>query len=136
MKNLLAALMTKTAGSALSTYVGGRIYLDYAPEGVVFPYIIFFIVSDVPDNLFIESIEDVMIQFSLFSTSQGATEITTMYANLNSLFDNCTMPITDNTLMWMKRQNLTTIIDEVTTPIGTLGVRHWAVDFSVYMQKN
>jgi hypothetical protein len=122
LKNLLTAIMTKTTGSALSIDVGGRIYLDQAPDNSTFPYVVFFIVSDVPEKTFSEDFENVLIQFSLFSASSGATEITTIYTDLKSLFDECSLSITGNTLVWMKRANLTTMVDDITIQDGTQAV--------------
>ena len=136
MNNLLSAIMTKCAGSALSTDVGGRIFLDEAPEGTEYPYIVFMIVSDTPDKTFTEIYEDVLVQFSLYSASASAAEISTMYADLKALFDECALTITGSTLVWMWRSNLTTMVDEITTPAGTSTVKHWAVDFDVKTSLN
>jgi len=136
MKNLLAAIMTKVSGSSLSSDVGGRIYLDQAPEGCEFPYAVMQIVSDVPDHTFTEDFENIIIQFSLFSSSSGATEITGMFADLKTLFDECSLTITGSTLVWMKRTNLTTMVDDITVSDGTQQVRHWAVDYEVMTSLN
>jgi hypothetical protein len=131
VKNLLAAIMTKTSGSALSAAVGGRIYFDEAPEGTVFPYVVFLVVTDYQDDTFKDKIEDVTIQFSLYSTSKGLTEITGMFANLKTLFDDAALTITANYHIMISRQNLTTMFDDITTPEGTMGLRHWAVDYRI-----
>jgi hypothetical protein len=136
MKNFLTAIFGKTSGSALSSDVGGRIYLDEAPAGCEFPYVVFQVVSGNPDNVFAKKGKDVLIQFSLFSTSKGATEITTMYADLIALYDECSMTITSNNLVLMAWQNLVTMVDEITTPEGTGTVKHWAVDFEVTTQES
>lgn len=136
MSALLTAIFGKTAGSALSTTVGGRIYLDQAPAGTEFPYVVFFIVSATPDRTFTERYTDTLIQFSLFSSSESAVEITTMYSNLQSLFDECALTVTGSTLVWMREQNLTTMVDDITTANGTSSVRHYAVDFEVYLSLN
>jgi hypothetical protein len=136
MNNLLTAIMTKitTGPSAFSTDVGGRIYLDQAPQGTEFPYCVFFIVSDVPEKTFGKGGKTGLIQFSLFSSSSGATEITTMYNDLDTLMDECSMSITSSSLVYFKRSNLTTMVDEITTPEGTTAVKHWAVDFEYFTQ--
>ena len=136
MNNLLAAIMTKCAGSNLSSAVAGRIFLDEAPEGTEYPYVVFLIVSDVPDKTFTEIYEDVLLQFSLYSASASAAEISTMYADLKALLDECALTITGSTLVWMWRSNLTTMVDEITTPAGTATVKHWAVDFDVKTSLN
>lgn len=136
MKYLFAAIMTKTVGSALSTDVGGRIYLDEAPEGCEFPYVVFQVVTGSPDNVFARKGKDTLIQFSLFSTSKSATEITTMYADLMSLFDECSLTITSNNLVLFAFQNLVTMVDKITTPEGTASVKAWHVDFGIQTQES
>lgn len=133
MNYLLTALMTKitTGPSALYSDVSGRVYLDRAPNEAEFPYVVFFIVSDVPEKTYTEDFEDIIIQFSLFSASEGAAEITDIYTDLKSLFDECSLSITSSTLVWMKRSNLITMVDDITTSQGTFGVKHWAVDYNI-----
>jgi len=134
MNNLLQAIMTKCTGSALSTSVGGSIYLDEAPEGTAYPYIVFRIVAAPPRDTFTEAIEDTLIEFSLFSESPGAAEITGVYASLKALFDYCALTITGSTHIEMRRQNLTTMVDDITTPAGTSSLKHWAVEYSIVYQ--
>jgi hypothetical protein len=136
MNNLLTAIYGKTSGSALSSDVGGRIFLDRAPDGCEFPYVVFFVVSGVPDRTFSEHYTNTLIQFSLFSASEGAAEITDMYADLKALFDECSLTITASTLVWMREQNLTTMIEDITTVNGAQQVKHWAVDFEILTSLN
>lgn len=133
MNNLLTAITSKitTGPSALYSDVNGRVYLDQAPPVPEFPYITFFIVSNVPQKTYTEDFEDILIQFSLFSNSEGAAEITDMYADLKALFDECALTITGSAHIWMKRSNLTTMVEEITTASGTFGVKHWAVDYEI-----
>lgn len=135
MNNLLAAIMTKCAGSALSTDVGGRIFLDEAPEGTDFPYVVFRIIAGAQQDTFKSKIEDTLIEFSLFSISKSAAEITAMYADIMALFDWQTVTVTGGTCIWVVRQGLSTMFDDITTPAGTVGARHWAVGYSVMVQK-
>jgi hypothetical protein len=140
LKNLLTAIYNKTLNTNLSSYVGGRIYLDRAIAGAQFPYVVYFIVSGVPDKTFTEDYEEILIQFSLFSTLRSATEITTMYKHLTDLFDECelTIPPTGqktDTLVWMKRENLTAMIEDVTVNNAMESVRHWAVEYEILTSK-
>lgn len=125
MNNLLQSVYGKTSGLSFPCY------LDEAPQGAAFPYCVFFVVSAPQDKTFTEVYRDTLIQFSLFSTSQGATEITGMYNALSALFDECSLTITGSTLVWCREQNLTTMVDEITTPEGTASVKAWHVDFSI-----
>lgn len=136
MNYLLTAIMTKCSGSTLATAVGDRIYLDEAPEGTEFPYIVFSIVTGAPDRTFTEYYTDTLLQFSLFSTSASAAEITTIYAALKALFDEHPFSITASTLVWMKEVNLTTMVDDVQVSDATHTVRHWAVDYEIKTSLN
>ena len=136
MKNLLTALMTKFSGSAFSTDVAGRIYLDETPAGAEFPYCVFFIVAGTPEKTFTERFTDTLIQFSLFSTSKGVTEISTMYADLKAILEECSLSITGSTLVWCREQGMTTMNEEITTPTGTATVKHWAVEYEIRTSLN
>lgn len=136
MQNLLTAITNKISGSALSDDVGGRIYLDEAPDEAAYPRIVFLIVTDVPEKTFTEDYENIDIQFSLYSISESPAEIVDMHADLKTLFDECSLTITGSTLVWMKRTNMTTMVDDVTTTEGTTRCKHWAVDYEIKTSLN
>ena len=134
MNNLLTAIRSKATGSTLSTYVGGRIYLDEIPEGVpvVFPHVIYRIGGGNDDDTFTEEFEEILIQFSLISSSTSATEVTTMYNRLNTLYDECTLSITGKTFYRMHRLGPpVTTVDDVLTQDGAVRAKHWFVDYEI-----
>ena len=134
MNNLLTAIRGKATGSTLSTYVGGRIYLDEIPENVpvVFPHVVYRIVGGSKDDTFTEDFEEILIEFLLVSTSSGATEITTMYNRLTSLYDECILSITSKTFYRMHRPGPpVTYVEDVLTQDGTQRAKHWAVDYDI-----
>ncbi len=135
MKELSKAIFAKLAGSALDTAIGGRFYKARAPEGTAYPYVIFMLVSDVPADTFKDKLDDVLIQFSLFSSASSSTEIEDIYANLETLYDDCSLTITGSTAIWMKRQNATLMMEDHITSNGTVEVWHYAVDYSIIAQR-
>lgn len=135
MNYLLAAIMTKCAASALSTDVGGRIFLDEAPEGSTFPYVVFRIVAGAPQDTFKNKLDDTLVQFSIYSISKSAAEVSGIYADMMALFDWSALTVTGGTCIWMMRQGLITMFDDITTPAGTVGARHWAAEYSIMVQK-
>jgi hypothetical protein len=137
MKNLTTAIFAK-CGVATDLYsdVGGRIYKGRAPEGASYPYVVFFLVSDMPAGTFTEDIEDVLIQFSLFSKTSSSTEIEDMFTHLKALYDDCSLSVTGNTFLYMHRQNTTAAIEDHTTPTGEAQVWAYYVDYSIMMKKN
>lgn len=112
MKYLTTAIYAKLSGSLLDTDIGGRLYKGQAPQGAEYPYVVFSIISDIPEKTFTEDYENVLIQFSLFSDEEGSAEIEDMFAHLKTLYDECSLTITSSTLVWMKRQNAIQIKDD------------------------
>jgi hypothetical protein len=131
MKNLTTAIYGKLSGSALETAIGGRLFKGQAPEGTDYPYVVFFVASDVPERTFTEDYENVIVQFSLFSIASGTTEIEDIYSDLKTLYDEQSFSITGSTLIWMRRSQAVFLVEDHTTPSGTQSVWHYAVDFDV-----
>lgn len=132
MKNLTTAIYGKmTSSTALYADIGGRLYKGEAEQGADFPYIVFMVVSNVPEYPGGKTIERVLLQFSLFSAASGSTEIETMLTDLRALFDDCSLSPTSETLIYFIRGNMTEMRDEVTTPSGTVGAWHFVQEYEV-----
>lgn len=136
LKELITGIVERftTVSNDLNTNIGGRLFLDDAPEGTEYPYVVFFVVVATPDDVFSKAGKSTFIQFSLFSNSPGGAEISTMYADLMALFNDCTLVITSNALVWFRWSNLTTMVEDHTTPNGTVKVKHYAVEYEVTTQ--
>ena len=135
MKNLTTAIFAKCAvGTDLYNDVAGKLFKARAPEGSEYPYIVFQVVSDVPEKTFSEEFENVVIQFSLFSVGESSVEVEDMFTDLKALYDECAFSITGSTLIWMKRANATLMIEDHTTKKGTIQVFHYAVDYDILTQ--
>lgn len=136
MKNLMTAIYNKfNATNDLNTAINGRMYYKRAPDKKEFPYIVFDIISDVPEWTFTDNYENAMIQFDIFVIAGVVSgQIEDIYANLKSLYDDCSLSITGNTFLYMWRQNLVTTIEEYTTNIGTSIIEHWSIDYEIKME--
>ena len=134
MKDLTTGIYGKISGSSFSSDIGGRLYKGQAPDGATYPYAVYLLVSAVPDLTFTSKYEDVVIQFSLFSTASGSTEIEDMYTHLTALYDECTLSITGETLIWMVREFANLSIEEHTTPTGTQRVWAYHVRYRVIVK--
>lgn len=136
MKALSTALFTKFTGSAFSTSIGGRLYKGRAPQNPTWPYAVYFIISDVPRDTFTEKLEEVLIQFSVFSQASGSTEIEDIVTNLKALYDNCSLTITGNTHIVMDRQSASLVSGEADVTTGTGEYWQYDVDYEIVAQKN
>lgn len=135
MNNILTALATKISGSTLYSTLSGRIWLDtyQGDSPITFPYCIYSIVSAPMDKTFTETYRDLTIQFSIYSTSTSAAEITDLYNSLNALLDEQDLgTITSNTLVYMREANLVTMVEEIpTSPEASQTAKVWHVDFEI-----
>ncbi len=134
MQNLTTAIFSKLSGSALSNDINGQLFKGRAPSNTRLPYIVFSVPSDAPQYTFTESFEGAIVLFDLYSDSISVLEISTMYADLKTLYDECSLTITGETLVWMREASVSTSVEDITTQDGIQQVKHWAVNFDVLTQ--
>ena len=99
------AIFGKMAGTPFATAIGSRLYDGRVPQNPVSPYAVFFIVSTVPDRTFTEDMLDILLQFSIFSSSAEQTEILDIGAALIALYDRCTLTATGSKQIFMELAN-------------------------------
>ena len=115
---------------ALKTLVTSRLYLNEAPQGVAFPYIVYTLLSGTTDWELCPTtvagvrygdfnLEDIMVQFDIFSNdARSPLEVSSIYDQLWVCFDwkllDLTLGTVDYTNLYMRREfyNLTRNIDE------------------------
>lgn len=139
MKALSQAIYTKASTSgAFWTAIGGRFYKGIVDptKPIVYPYVVYMLVSDNADGGFREDIEDCDFQFSIFSASSSSSEIEDLYTALKSVFDKCSLTVTGYTFLHMLRKHSTLFADELPNPNGTGWVWHYATDYNILIQKN
>lgn len=132
MKALATAIFSKmTSATDLYALIGGRLFHQEAPEGAEFPYVVFLIVSDMPEYPGGKTIEDVLLQFSILSTASSFSEAGDILVALRALYDDCTLTISGSTLIYFIRRNYTSNREEVTTPAGTVGAWHATQEYEL-----
>jgi hypothetical protein len=135
MQILFSAIDAKLLDSNIYNDCGGRVYRDTADTADM-PYLVYSIVSGVPDNVFQKTGESVLIQFDLFSAmTSGRVEITTMYTDLTTLLDDCVLTITGKNCVQFQRQNLVTMVeDNSSLQDGSSLLFHWVIDYEIVYQ--
>lgn len=137
IKRLSEAIYSRfiNVGTDLQALIGMRFYKMEAPEATDFPYIVYDIITDVPEYPSQKLVEYIDLQFSIFSTTQASTEVEEILTELKNLYDDCELTITNNTIVYFIRGNLTTMRDEVTVPQGsgtsTSQIWHYAQEYSI-----
>ena len=76
--------------------IGGRLYYGQAPQECAKPYAVFFGVSSVPNDTFSEVIDDISIQFNIYSDLRSYTEAGSLQKKCRTLYDGATLEVVEN----------------------------------------
>lgn len=138
MKATITGLMALfNAGGDFYNDVSGRLFHGEAPEGVEYPYAVFFIISDTDDDTFSEELQDIYIQFSLFSGASSSAEILDMNTHLKTMFNKTQFAVTGNTVIIMNRlQTNGPTYTPADVVAGTGFYWQTDVDYEIHVQKN
>ena len=132
VKVLTDAIYAEFSGSSVSSLVGGRMFEDFAPPRTEYPYIVYSIITSVKDKTFTEEFKDTTVQFSIFSTSSSSSEIKEIYKGVSELYDECSLHLSEGTLLRMHEVNLVPMpVENTGSPNAPLLCRHYAVDFEI-----
>jgi len=139
MKALTDAIWGKcTSATDLYADIAGRLFKGRAPQGAEFPYVVFFVVTDNPDNAFAKDGDEAIVQFSAFSTQKdGNSEIEKIVSDLRAIYDDVSLTITGHTLIGFAWQNTVPMIEDLpATAGGTVEAWHYAVDYLATRQES
>lgn len=140
MKNFYTGLyshFTKTTDgdhNSFYTAVNGQLYHAVAPAGAVMPYSVYSHIASNPNDTFTEGMDEILIQFSIFSASEDDAEVHDAMTALKALFDNCTFTITSATLVSFKRGSEGLEPDEFDAA-GTQKGWHYHVDYTAMIKR-
>ena len=90
--------------NALYTALPGGLHNTKIPQYPTYPHAVFQLVSGTADHLFMETLEDVLLQFNIFDTSQSATNVCNIFNDLNALYDNCILSVSNYGFISMLRE--------------------------------
>ena len=111
MKELQAAILGKFSAlsgnpavhNSLYLSLGGKLFYSKAKQNSTLPYGVFYFQPIVHDYLFIEEFDYVIVQFSLFDENESVSNIGDMENYLKTLFDWCTLTVSNYTFLKMER---------------------------------
>lgn len=94
IETLLKGIYDKfSATNDFKTAIGGRLYLNEAPQDVIYPYCIYEVVSNTPDRTFTETFEDLLVQFTLVDSSDSIATIGANETKMYALFDDAVLAV-------------------------------------------
>ena len=141
MKAYYTALYTyfsATTGGAHNDFydaIGGRLYQFEAPDDAEYPYCVYSHVSDFQIDTFSADIDNIIIQFSIYSEKSSKQELLDTMTYLKSALNDCNLTISGGyviTFFWL---NDSILVDEVNTPAGIQEISIFTCDFSSVFQR-
>jgi hypothetical protein len=104
LKELFKAIKAKFDADGLLKAAGENLYLK-VPQNVPFPYVGFFLVTDVPQDTFNTRVEEARVQFSIFSGEISTEEVCNIFNLLTACFDYCALTVEGYGHIEMRRTN-------------------------------
>jgi len=149
MKNFYTALMTyfnaETAGVHNDFYndINGQLYHGEAIKGAEYPYCVYLHVVDTQIDTFKNKMDNIIIQFSIFSKQSSPVEVYDAMSHLKSLFDDCVLSISGGTLVsfyritdgLQKEEATTTSGEQIITTSGEQGIWHFHCDYNAIFER-
>jgi hypothetical protein len=106
-------------------------YNTEAEKGLQDDYIVFSLPSGVPEYWFNdEQVDDIIIQFNIFSIKNADTDIQTIFTNLKNVYNNTTLTVSGYTFFKMEL-----IFYQLTRP-PLENTYQYTVQYLVQMEKN
>jgi hypothetical protein len=116
--------------NGLYLQTSGQLYKDRAKQDAVLPYVVYHMITDVPEWTFDTDFERVRIQFDLYSDDESSSEIEDLYTALKALYEWQTLIVEGWTHVHMKRLL-------ARGPFRDPGDDNWTynVDFEILIEK-
>jgi hypothetical protein len=139
VKNFYTGLMTyfnAAPHNAFYTDIGGRLYDSYDQGKSTTPCAVYQQISARQADTFTETMDEILLQFTIFSTNSSSSEIRTAMVDLKALFDNCTFAVTGATIVEFTRLGEGSLIPESRTTVEGLQ-REWSydVEYNILLRK-
>jgi len=101
MKAIFKAI--KDAWDGEGTLNSYKLFFESAPQGQSMPYVVYLMVTGMPEYTMNTLMEDDRIQFSVFSKSNSSEEVQTIAEAIMAFFDDITLTIADYTSILFER---------------------------------
>jgi len=108
MKDLFQGLWTYTQTALATSFyngIGGRLFLEYAPEGTQFPYAVYSLDSNIHDWQFKTDYEESLITVHIFSDDEDGSEVMDLEKKARDAFDEANFSVSNHTLLKFRFDN-------------------------------
>lgn len=137
MKEVFQSIHSKYNGdtTGLKLLLTNGLHPGMAPQNSTFPYGTYSMVSNVTDEGFKFTIDDMLIQFNFFSRNASASSVCNVFTAAKNLYDWCTLSTTGSTQyshILMKREFSHLLSEDV----GDYKVWHYVLQHRILWQSS
>lgn len=105
-KGIYAKYKSSTGAGSLYADLTGGLHNTEAPQNTGYPYAVFYLISNIPHWTFDATMENSIVQFSIFDDNSSIGNIGDIYKELTDLYDWTDLSSTgDHYHVYMKRES-------------------------------
>ena len=137
MKDLFTGLWTYTQTISATSFrngIGGRFFLEYAPEGTQFPYGVYSLDSNIHDWQFKSDYEEPVILLNIFSDDPDGSEVLDLELKARDAFDEANFTVTNHTLIKFRFDNEWLSVDPNIIPNKTIW--QYSIQYRALLRKS
>ena len=109
MNELFKGIYTKykssTGAGSLYADLTGGLHNTAVPQGTAYPYAAFYLISNVPHWTFDATMENSIVQFSIFDDDSNVSDIGDLYKELTDLYDWTDLTLDNYSSVFLKRES-------------------------------
>lgn len=125
------------ADPTLQALIGGRFFEVEAPQETDLPYVVYSVISNTNTPTFTEKMESLRVQFSVVSRESGSTQLKTILAALEAVFDEAKFAVFTDGAASGKAENFERVTKFYDRYMAEDGQGEWNgfIDYTVLYQK-
>ena len=126
-KGIYAKYKSSTGVGSLYVDLTGGLHNTEAPQNTNYPYAIFYLISNIPHWTFDTTMENSIVQFSIFDDNSSVGNIGDIYKELTDLYDWTDLTSTGYYSIFLKRESSNLQKNEE--------IWHYSVDYRIEFEK-
>ena len=126
---LNTGIYNKLNVSSITSLVSG-VYHYKAPQGTDYPYVCYWVVSDIADDYFGEWKNNILLQIDIYSDSNSAKEVGDIAEEVSAVMDETSITVTGYSVYFCSRGNVRLLYQDEDN------IFHLVMEYNIKIEKN
>jgi len=116
------------------TAIGGRMFFGEAPSNTAYPFAVLHLITDTPERLLDDQLEDVLLQINIYSNKpESAQEVVEIYQKAIALFDDATVTVAGYFCYYLHR-GLSHLLRDPNTGDDERGAWQYSIEYEALIR--